>query len=269
MLLLRALGAGPCDVVPLACACERIRQLDDQAGSCGFSFVRDLEAVEQRLSTCLAANPAQAVGLYETFLAGCYEKAGEVDDSSGTFGDCVGRLQSEWVTAREAAGADPDETASRLLAWMEADPYGFCHSLERDAARVLTKAGLGALISQVRERFDKAGTIKPGPAGSFSRDAASARRRWGAALRTLYVAQKSVDATGADLDSLIELLLETRELERLADLLRRSANETQWIEIPAPTRGAPSRSRSFPASASANSRERMRCIRSNASRSPV
>lgn len=32
-------------------------------------------------------------------------------------------------------------------------------------------------------------------------------------------------ATGSDLDSLIELFLETKELERLADLLRRSGNE--------------------------------------------
>lgn len=36
----------------------------------GFSFVRHLEAVERRLSKCPSANPAQAVGLYETFLAG-------------------------------------------------------------------------------------------------------------------------------------------------------------------------------------------------------
>lgn len=47
----------------------------------GFSFVRDLEAVEKRLSTCLSANPEQAVGLYETFLAGCYEKANETHSS--------------------------------------------------------------------------------------------------------------------------------------------------------------------------------------------
>lgn len=160
----------------------------------GFSFVRDLEAVEERLSTGLAANPAQAVGLYEAFLAGCYEKAGEIDDSSGTFGDFVGRLHCTWIKARQAAGADADETAARLLAWMEADPYGFCHSLERDAAKVLTKTGLAALIRNVRERFDQAGAIKPGPVDSSLRDAAYARRRWAAALRTLYAAQKNVEA---------------------------------------------------------------------------
>lgn len=159
----------------------------------GFSFVRDLEAVEKRLSKWLSANPAQAVGLYEAFLAGCYEKAGEIDDSSGSFGDFVGQLHCGWIRASQAAGVDVGETATRLLEWMEADPYGFCHGLERDAAKVLTKTGLAALIKVVRERFDKAGTIEPSPAGSFSRDAPSARRRWGAALRTLYAAQKNVD----------------------------------------------------------------------------
>jgi len=303
----------------------------------GFSFVRGLDAVEQRLSTSAAANPAQAVDLYETFLAGCYEKAGEIDDSSGSFGDFVGQLHCGWIRARQAAGGDAGETATRLLAWMEADPYGFCHNLERDAAKVLTKTGLAALIKEVRERFDKAATIKPGPADSCSRDAAYARRRWADALRTLYAAQKNVQtylaltqetgltaadclalatmlvargktedaltwvergiklakqapntsiseyelsklnrvllvklgrggealhdawaayrehpdrytyadvmkhvpkaerarwhakamdaATGSDLDSLIDLLLETKELERLADLVRRSDNE--------------------------------------------
>ncbi|MBI1876293.1 MAG: hypothetical protein HYS05_20705 [Acidobacteria bacterium] len=72
----------------------------------GFSFVRELEAVEKRLSKWLSANPAQAVGLYETFLAGCYEKAGEIHDSSGSFGDFVGQLHCVWIKARQATGAD-------------------------------------------------------------------------------------------------------------------------------------------------------------------
>ena len=65
----------------------------------GFSFVRDLEAVERRLSKCLSANSPQAVGLWETFLAGCSEKAGDIDDSSGGFGDVVGQLDSTGLTA--------------------------------------------------------------------------------------------------------------------------------------------------------------------------
>jgi hypothetical protein len=45
-----------------------------------FSVVSELEMVAARIA---AADPERAVGLYETFIAACYEKADEVDDSSG------------------------------------------------------------------------------------------------------------------------------------------------------------------------------------------
>jgi hypothetical protein len=83
----------------------------------------------------------RAASLYETFLAGCNEKAEEIDDSSGSFGQFLAELYRGWIKARQAAGADPAETATRLLRWMEDDPYGFCYQLEKDAAKVLNKAG--------------------------------------------------------------------------------------------------------------------------------
>ena len=48
-----------------------------------FSVVNELEPVAARIAE---ADPERAVGLYETFIAACYEKADEVDDSSGYFG---------------------------------------------------------------------------------------------------------------------------------------------------------------------------------------
>ncbi len=196
----------------------------------GFSFVRDLEAVEERLSKCLSANPAQAVGLYETLLAGCYEKAGEIDDSSGTFGDFVGHLHCAWINARQVGGADADETAMRVLAWMDADPYGFCHTLERDAAKVLNKVGLAALIKHVRERFDMAGTTKGSSGGSSPRDAAYARRRWGDALRAFYLAQKNVEAYLALTQ---ETGLTVADCHALATMLvarRKTGDALTWVE---------------------------------------
>ena len=86
-----------------------------------FAFVRGLEAIETDVAAQLSTDPAHAVALYETFLAGCYEKAEEIDDSIGTFGDFVGRLHCAWIEASQAAGADADEIATRVLAWMEAD----------------------------------------------------------------------------------------------------------------------------------------------------
>jgi len=122
-----------------------------------YSFVADLEMVDAELAALVESEPARAVALYEAFLAGCYEKAEELDDSSGGFGTYVGELFCGWVGARQAAGASPEDTATRVLGWIEEDPYGFCFGLEKDLAAVLDKAGLAALVQQVKDRFDEAG----------------------------------------------------------------------------------------------------------------
>ena len=127
-----------------------------------FSFVDDLEVVEREVAGLVETEPARAVSLYEAFLAGCHEKADEIDDSSGSFGDFVGGLFCGWVKARQAAGASPHETAAHLLGWIEDDPYGFCWRIEKDLAAVLGKAELAALVEQARERFDAAGSAAEG-----------------------------------------------------------------------------------------------------------
>ena len=58
----------------------------------GWSFVEGLERVEEEVAKLVRSAPARAAALYETFLAGCYEKAEELDDSSGNFGMFVDRL---------------------------------------------------------------------------------------------------------------------------------------------------------------------------------
>jgi hypothetical protein len=139
------------------------------------------------------ASPERAwsVALYEAFLAGCYERAEEVDDSSGNFGMFVENLFCGWVEARQAAGAAPAETAARLLTWMDDDPYGFCYGLETEVASVLDKAGLAALVAQVRERLDTADV--PGE-GTAERTTSYERRRWAKVLRALHIGQKDVRA---------------------------------------------------------------------------
>lgn len=194
-----------------------------------FSFVRDLEAVEQRLAKDLSMDPPQAVALYETFLAGCYEKAEEIDDSSGSFGQFVGELHCAWIKAGQAAGAGPNDIATQLVGWMEADPYGFCHDLEKDAAKVLNTAGLTALVNQIRERFDAAGTMKV-PEESLRGNAVYARHRWSDALRTLYAAQKDVEAYLALAQ---EMGLTAADCHALATILIARRNTTEalrWVE---------------------------------------
>jgi len=73
----------------------------------GRDFVASLEGVAGQLEKLVRADPERAVTLYETFLAGCYEKADELDDSSGRFGMFVDRLFSGWVKVRQAAAPIP------------------------------------------------------------------------------------------------------------------------------------------------------------------
>ena len=48
-----------------------------------YSFVRELEDTAGRIAGVIESSPERAAGFYETFIAACYEKAEEVDDSSG------------------------------------------------------------------------------------------------------------------------------------------------------------------------------------------
>jgi hypothetical protein len=152
-----------------------------------WNFVSDLERAAAAVERLVEADPQRAVHLYETFIAGCYEKAEELDDSSGNFALFVDDLYAGWIKARQAAGADPDETAKWLLARMEDDPYGFAYHLERDAVKVMSKASLAAFARHVRARV--AGGVE-----GKSRDADYARRRWGEVLRAIYAAQRDIAA---------------------------------------------------------------------------
>jgi hypothetical protein len=86
-----------------------------------FSFVSGLEVVAGSIRGLIKTEPARATALYETFLAGCYAKAEELHDSSGSFGRFAGDLICAWLKARQASGASADETASMLLARMDDD----------------------------------------------------------------------------------------------------------------------------------------------------
>jgi hypothetical protein len=85
----------------------------------GSDFVSSLEEVAGQIEKLVHTDPERAGGLYETFLAGCYEKAEELDDSSGSFGMFVESLYCGWIKARQAARSDADETVKLLLDRME------------------------------------------------------------------------------------------------------------------------------------------------------
>ena len=114
------------------------RFISDHAGD---PFVDDLEKVRERLAALIETEPERAIALDETFIAGCYEKAEEVDDSSGSFGAFGGSLFSGWVTARQAAGAD------RRTQWRDCSPgwtatsTGFAPASKRTSRLLSTTPG--------------------------------------------------------------------------------------------------------------------------------
>ncbi len=155
-----------------------------------WSFMEDVQGVADDINKIIRKEPERAARLYEIFIAACHEKADEIDDSSGNFGMLVEELFQGWIKARQGANLDPDETAISLISWMEDDPYGFCHHLDREAAKVLDKKGLPAFIQQIRDKFESA----PTQDDEEKRFSGYERRRWGGALKTLLAAQRNVDA---------------------------------------------------------------------------
>lgn len=149
-----------------------------------FSFVSSLDGVAAEVQALTGSDPARATALCEAFLAGCHQKAEELDDSSGSFGQFVRDLICLWIKARQASGADADATASRLLAWMDDDPHAFCHQIEKEAAAALNKAGLAAFEKQVRKRFEAVSA----ESSEYS------RRHWSEVLRAIYRAQRNIPA---------------------------------------------------------------------------
>jgi uncharacterized protein DUF6880 len=164
------------------------------ASAAGWDFVSSLEGVDGHLAELVRADPERAMSLYETFLAGCYEKAEELDDSSGNFGMFVVSLYCGWLKARQAARADVDATARWLLERMENDPYGFASTLERDAVKVMHKDGLAALERQAKARFEATDATGQASESAHRRDPAPMRRRWGEVLRAVYARRGDVRA---------------------------------------------------------------------------
>lgn len=119
-------------------------------------FIEAMEAIKAKIMPLIHQEgmAARAAALLELFIAGCYEKAEEIDDSGGELGQFVRDLFCNWIQARRAAGADPNETVQSLYTWIRNDDYGYCHNLETTAVGVLDKGGLRALEQKAREIAD-------------------------------------------------------------------------------------------------------------------
>ena len=89
-----------------------------------WDFMKDLEDVKHKIDALVKDGQAErAVSLYKLFLSGCYEKADEIDDSSGNLGMFFEDLFCAWINARQKAKYDPAETVQNILRWMDNDNY--------------------------------------------------------------------------------------------------------------------------------------------------
>ena len=194
----------------------------------GASFVSNLGEVERQIEQLSHSDPARAVELYETFIAGCTEKAGEIDDSDGELGAFAGGLFLGWIKARQAAGSDRDKTIQLLVAWMDDDPYGFCNDLGREAVTVLDRPGLAAFEREVRARFEaarlSAGSQRHDPRPNF------AIGQWGDMLKALYTQQRAIQKY---IDLSAATGLTQADCEALANMFqakRRLNDALAWVE---------------------------------------
>lgn len=193
----------------------------------GVSFVSGLRQVEEEIEKLTGADAVRAAGLYETFIAGCNQKAEEIDDSDGELGMFAGGLFCGWIKARQAAGANREETAKLLLAWMDDDPYGFCNDLERPAVKVLDRPGLEAFGREVRARFDAAlgeRERRPDPDRDYDCD------RWGQMLRAVYAEQHNIEKY-LDLTAKTELTqADCAAVATMFQAKRKPKDALAWVE---------------------------------------
>ncbi len=119
-------------------------------------FVYRLGEVQTKIDSFLQHGKAkQNVYLYEIFLSGCYEKAEEIDDSSGELGLFFEQLFCSWIDARQKVKCDPRETIRQVLAWIENDEYGFCYNIEKSIVNIFGSKELEIFESAIKSRFEE------------------------------------------------------------------------------------------------------------------
>ncbi|HOW70627.1 MAG TPA: hypothetical protein PKY77_08505 [Phycisphaerae bacterium] len=107
-----------------------------------FHFAEGLDLAKNQVDALVKQGQSQrAVDLYEVFLSGCYDKAGEVDDSGANLSMFFEDLFISWIQARQKAGCPPEETVRSILSWMHNDDYGLCYRIHGPVAKALNATG--------------------------------------------------------------------------------------------------------------------------------
>jgi tetratricopeptide (TPR) repeat protein len=187
--------------------------------------------MDEILQLVKGGDPERAVRLFETFIAGCYQKADELDDSDGSYGMFVERVFCAWITARQGAKADPMDTGRRLVDWIAKDDYGFCHHLDDEAVKALGKPGLAGFERAVREALDRQVPQPPQGTGATPEERRAVYRQ-----RTLRGVLKTILAARGDAEGYVAEVgddLSPKDCEVLADLhakRKRFEEALGWVE---------------------------------------
>ena len=196
-----------------------------------FDFTRHLRQVEEKLEDLAReGKAAQAIVLYEIFLAGAYEKMEECDDSGANLSMFWNGLFCGWITARQAAGCSPEETVGQILKWMENDDWGMCYRIEKDVVKALDKDGrrlfLGHFEKAVKDGLAKLKDHALRPIFEYENDI----RLPALQLKDIYEATANTKAYAALCD---RLGISPRDCERLAEMeksKRRWDKAMAWVE---------------------------------------
>jgi len=217
---------------PLATAIERALDFGRFVSyGQSWDFVGELDRVKDELDALVGQGEAErAVSLYELFLAGCYEKAEEIDDSGGNLGKFFETLFIAWIAARQQAGLPAQETVRQILGWMKNDAYGFCHAIEGDVARTLNKDGLLLFRSHFQDLFETAFAPyqdeEPRRVYDYPREVFEPL----GVLKAIYNARKDIRGYVALCD---RISVSPKDCERIATLFRakrRFADALDWVE---------------------------------------
>jgi len=118
------------------------------------SFIRGLEKIKNNLIH--DSDAKRAVGLFEIFISGCYDKVEEIDDSGEDLSMFFQELFILWINARQKADFCANETVKIIIRWMDNDDYGFCYKIEKDLSHALDEKGYLLFLKHFEDSFEKA-----------------------------------------------------------------------------------------------------------------
>ena len=196
-----------------------------------FDFTRDLHEVETKVAALVVNGEAErAVGLYEVFLAGCYDKMEECDDSGANLSMFWTDLFCGWIRARQAAGRPATETVEQILRWEQNDDYGFCYRIERDVVKALNREGYRLFVRHFEETVNQGVAALPGPRPEAIFEYDNSIRLPALSLKDIYEARRDAKSYASLCG---RLGFSPRDCERLANIemaRKRWGQALEWIE---------------------------------------